>query len=514
MFRQFVLAAALAAALLAAQRVAAADERDLAQIREQIRQMKDEYEVRIRALEARVQQAEARAARAADDAAAVSAKAGATNANANAASTAATAQSAALSVAALPPAALPQPATSGTAAALPPAVPQANSGGAGANAFNPAMSLILGGSYARLSQDPNRYRIQGFIPGGGDVGPGARSFNVGESELTLSANIDPRFYGQFTAAVAPDNAVSVEEAFIRTQGLAHGVNLMAGRFLSGIGYLNGQHAHAWDFVDAPLAYQAFFGSQYRNDGLQLKWLAPTNTFVELGIETGHGASFPGTDRNRNGIGSIAAFVHAGDDFGDSVSWRAGVSYLRNRATDRSYDDINATGAAVTNAFSGNSGTWVADAIVKWAPNGNATQTNLKLQAEYLRRTERGTMSYDTLAQSRGPVDGRYDATQSGFYVQGVYQFMPQWRVGVRYDKLYSGTPAVSSVADGTLLPSDFFKLLSYNPSRGTAMVDWSPSEFSRIRLQLARDQARPGSTDNQLFLQYIMSLGVHGAHAF
>ena len=46
------------------------------------------------------------------------------------------------------------------------------------------------------------------------------------------------------------------------------------------------------------------------------------------------------------------------------------------------------------------------------------------------------------------------------------------------------------------------------------MVDWSPSEFSRLRLQFARDYSRMGATDNQMFLQYIMSLGAHGAHKF
>jgi hypothetical protein len=46
------------------------------------------------------------------------------------------------------------------------------------------------------------------------------------------------------------------------------------------------------------------------------------------------------------------------------------------------------------------------------------------------------------------------------------------------------------------------------------MVDWSASEFSRIRLQLARDNSRMNEPDNQIFLQYIMSLGAHGAHTF
>ena len=46
------------------------------------------------------------------------------------------------------------------------------------------------------------------------------------------------------------------------------------------------------------------------------------------------------------------------------------------------------------------------------------------------------------------------------------------------------------------------------------MLDFNPSEFSRMRLQFARDNARQGASDNQLFLQYQMSLGAHGAHSY
>jgi hypothetical protein len=46
------------------------------------------------------------------------------------------------------------------------------------------------------------------------------------------------------------------------------------------------------------------------------------------------------------------------------------------------------------------------------------------------------------------------------------------------------------------------------------MIDVSPSEFSRFRLQFARDEVRFNEADNQVFLQYIMSLGAHGAHKF
>jgi hypothetical protein len=52
-----------------------------------------------------------------------------------------------------------------------------------------------------------------------------------------------------------------------------------------------------------------------------------------------------------------------------------------------------------------------------------------------------------------------------------------------------------------------------DPYRYSLMADWSNSEFSRLRLQYTRDQAGL-DTDNQWGLQYIYSIGAHGAHTF
>jgi hypothetical protein len=392
------------------------------------------------------------------------------------------------------------------AAEAPPPAP-APAAATSASAFNPAISLILNGTYANLSQDPARYRIQGFMPSGGEVGPGKRSFQLGESELGLAATIDPTFSGHLTFSLTGDDSVSVEEAVFERQGLFDGATLKGGRFLSSIGYLNSQHAHAWDFVDAPLAYQAFFGGPLKTDGLHLHWLAPTERFVELGAEIGSGATFPGNDTGRNGIGSAALFAHVGDDLGESASWRAGLSYLRQRAQDRRYDDLDADGNDHGASFSGHSRTWAADAIYKWAPGGNATRENLKLQGEYFRRTEDGTLA-------QAAAIGGFSSTQSGWYLQAVYQFMPQWRVGARYDRLDAGSLAIGLVDNGTLAAADLPVLQRATPTRGTLMVDYSLSEFSRFRLQLANDRSRGDASDRQLFLQYIMSLGAHGAHSF
>jgi hypothetical protein len=488
MLKRRLTAAAIAVALAPLPALAANDQ-ELAQMREELRRMKEDYEARIGALEKRLQQAENKAAQ-------------------PAASGSATAATAATAAPAMPLSSA-EAATGPVAPPLQAAAPSAQA--AAPNAFNPAISAILGGTYANLSQDPKRYRLQGFIPGGEDIGPGSRSFSLGESEIALSANVDPIFSGRAIFALAGDNSVAVEEAFFQANGLYGGVNLKGGRMLSGIGYLNGIHPHAWDFVDAPLAYQAFLGGQYRNDGVQLKWLAPTERYLELGFEAGKGAAFPGTDRNKNGAGSAALFAHIGDDIGESASWRAGISFLHTGAKDRAYEDVDSSGAATSNGFTGHSNMWIVDGVYKWAPNGNSRQTNFKLQGEYFRRRESGTLDVNG---ANGALAGAYSSAQSGWYLQGVYQFMPAWRAGLRYDRLHAGTPDIGLVSGGLLSAADFPQLAAYDPKRLSFMVDWSPSEFSRIRMQLAQDKSRPGVTDNQLFLQYILSLGVHGAHTF
>jgi hypothetical protein len=188
--------------------------------------------------------------------------------------------------------------------------------------------------------------------------------------------------------------------------------------------------------------------------------------------------------------------------------------LQTAPQNRTYTDPDSTGTTVTNSFNGKSRLWVADGVLKWAPNGNATSTSFKLQGEYFRRSEEGSLTYDTTAASLGTQTGTLTSRQSGWYGQGVYQFMPQWRVGYRYDKLYSGTLGLGLVDSGALRAADFPVLGRYDPKRHTLMADWSSSEFSRVRLQFARDYSRLNAPDNQIFLQYVVSMGAHGAHKF
>lgn len=102
---------------------------------------------------------------------------------------------------------------------------------------------------------------------------------------------------------------------------------------------------------------------------------------------------------------------------------------------------------------------------------------------------------------------QYDR-QDGYYLQGAYGFAPRWRAGLRWDHI--GLENSSRRAGGDKRRYD-------DTYRGSAMVDFSPSEFSRFRLQAGRgiyqhDGRREGVWDVQF--QMIISLGVHGAHDF
>jgi hypothetical protein len=298
---------------------------------------------------------------------------------------------------------------------------------------------------------------------------------------------------------------------VQTTSLGNGLNLKFGRFFSGLGYLNEQHAHAWDFTDQPLVYATLWNNQLNEDGVQLKWLAPADMFVEVGGEIGKGRSFPGTDTAKNGSGAGVLFAHIGDDIGIEQSWRAGISLHRTKQTDAvstGVPDLLNTPGGVDNSFSGNSQTLGLDAVWKYSPNGNIRDRYLKVQGEYFRRKTDGLLTYDTKVGGANLTDS-YSVTQSGWYVQSVYQFMPRWRSGLRYDRLDPGVAQTGTLNAGNVIAN-----YAFNPSRITWMADYSPSEFSRLRLQLARDNSRQGLADNQFFLQYIMSLGAHGAHSY
>ena len=389
-------------------------------LRAELQALKSEYSARVDALEARIQQLEAANAAAADATLA---------------------------------AARPHPPRRQNRA---PGAP-----GGSASAFNPAISLILGGSYtSTLARSGGLEHGAASRRAGGEVGPGERSFNLGESELTFSASIDPYFSGQLTAAITGENEIEVEEAFVRTTALPDGFTARCGRFFSGFGYLNEVHAHAWDFVDQPLVYQAMFGGQFRQNGVQVKWLAPTDLFLEFGAETGNGDGFPATRlerqrlqwrdlvracrRRRRRLHQLARRRRLAHAKSRSIAKAASQTRPASRCSIPSRGDARHLGGRRRAQVGA-----VAAAAAQGAGRVHAPPR------ERRDRGRRRRCCSPTTTATRNPAGtcrACINSRRAGAWA-------------LRYDSLDSGTPRYAFAPDG---------LLDASPDRVSLMLDWNP----------------------------------------
>ncbi len=383
--------------------------------------------------------------------------------------------------------------------------------------FNPAISLILEGLYTDI--DSSELELPGFQLGGEAELP-ENGFSSGHNELSISANVDDKFYGFMTAAIVIEGGETffeLEEAYMETLKLGSGFTIKGGQFFSDLGYLNSIHDHAHDFADRPLVYDAIFGGHLLDSGVQARWVAPTETYLSFGLEITAGSGFPGGESEDNNNG-MTLFFKTGGDINTSSSWLLGFSYHETdfdvrEAGGHGHGDEEA--GADNELLNGEVDVTGFDFVYKWAPQGNPKQTNFKFQTEYFVKNEQGDAE---LTEGANTAEASLDGEQTGFYAQAIYQFMPAWRVGFRYDQLEADNTISNFTGTGIdldeFLEESALGTEGDDPSRVSLMIDYSPSHFSRLRLQFS--QLDNGHEDNNdiIQLQYLMSLGSHGAHKF
>ncbi|HHF3073130.1 TPA: hypothetical protein ACPJ1A_000603 [Vibrio diabolicus] len=354
---------------------------------------------------------------------------------------------------------------------------------------NPQIGVVVDGYY-QDGQRHNSEREEGF--------------GLGHTELNLSSNIDDKFHGALTAVLeshGDETELELEEAFIETLALPYGVNVRAGRFLSDFGYLNNQHMHTDSFVERPIAYRTFLGSHYYDDGVRANIVLPTDLYVKFGVEALSGNKMSSVEDGSK-VGVYTTTMKLGNDFSESSSWQFGLSYLRNEngkvkefedhdhGHEEEHDHSHA--AAVTGA-----NLYGADFVWKWAPDGNYKYSNFTLSAEY--------MLLDGVVDSKYKNDAESPDNLSAYYVSGVYRFNPSWSTGLRYGEAES----YDGHAHG-----DHMHFTALNDKEMDAMIAWDSSHFGTIRAQFTRIDNQDSETDNVFTLQYVMTFGAHGAHAF
>lgn len=359
-----------------------------------------------------------------------------------------------------------------------------------ANEYNPDISLVLDGRYTSNNAA---------------LGAPEKGLGLGHTELTIEAPVDDKFFGRLTGVLESHGnhtELMLEEAFFETTQLDYGLKVKAGRFLANVGYLNSRHTHEDDFTTRPAAYRAMLGSHYFDDGLQISALMPTDFYWSLSAEAFNGKQLAGSSHDKS-IGVSTLATKLGGDIDASNSWQLGAAYLHNRLTELSaegddhnhgndehghdHSDHDHSGHSHSAAYTGKH-LYIADAVWKWAPNGNSKNEQLTLSAEYLLADELNQHADDDI--------------QQGWYVASAYKFDPSWKIAARIGQV-----------DLAEAHGDHFHYQKMDEA--DLALTWSTSHFSQLRVMYSHQESEDfDGADNAITFQFLMILGAHGAHAF
>ena len=200
--------------------------------------------------------------------------------------------------------------------------------------------------------------------------------------------MDP-YFNLYANIPFTEDGAELEEAYFVTTALPEGFQVKGGKFKSNISRLNAQHPHAWDFVDAPLAYRAFMGNEgIIEKGVQFTYLPKLPFYTQVGVEVLQGENEIMFNQNATGgPHAFSGFVKSSFDIGDNASVLFGPYVIGGQTR-------TATVANDT-FFRGNSTIYGFETVYKWKPS---THRSLILQGEYMLRNQAG-VSEDAVARS-------------------------------------------------------------------------------------------------------------------
>ena len=337
--------------------------------------------------------------------------------------------------------------------------------------------------------------------------PSSAGSTCGKWRLPSPGAVDPYFDVWATLAVGTDS-IEAEEVYVQTRKFIPGLQLRVGRFLSGVGYANKQHTHQWDFVDQALPYEAILGGHLGDTGVQVTWLPNLPIYTLFGFEALQGdnerlshqlaGEHPDFFDEVPGPRLFTGFLKAAPNTGYSHALQGGVWYGFSRSHQAIVDvDGVEAGVAGTSWFVGTDWVWRYDSGQQFG------RRDLSMQVEYLYRKQ----DLDRVAVDGVEADAaRRRFAQDGVYGQLAYGLASRWTIAGRVDVI-----GLTNRVDSPGSAEDLNSSRRYSLS-----VTFNPTEFSRLRVQYNAGHVWNGqpTTFNQVFVQFQMSLGMHGAHRF
>ncbi len=343
--------------------------------------------------------------------------------------------------------------------------------------YLPDIALILNMSALYRDVDNSSYEnyaVPGFVSSGEAELPfnKNRGFNLNYAELAFHSDVDPYFEAFAYMHVHPDD-IELDEAYVNTTALPLGFRIKAGKFKSAFGRLNEKHQHSWNFDEQALVYKSFFGPDAISDpGIQVQWVAPTDTYIMAGVE-----ALQGTNDRSFGYKELpnlfVTYLKSSVDVGEDISVLGGVSFAR--------------GKTLTNQVSKVYG---VDLTLRYQLG---SYSSLIWQSEYLQRDKR--------------LDSSSVDQQGGLYSELVYKYNMNYSLGCRYDNLIKNDTDLSSFTTNT-----------DTLDRYSVMLEYKPFEMSRLRLNYSYDRSKVINNErkdiNTLMLTLNIAAGAHGAHAY
>ncbi|MBL0721990.1 MAG: hypothetical protein JJV88_05365 [Sulfurovum sp.] len=381
--------------------------------------------------------------------------------------------------------------------------------------FIPTISLILDMSYIyeSLDVDTHHVEIPSLVHGGGHSHEGHShtslvgndGFDLNYAELSLGATVD-NYFDLMSIFHLTEDDFEIEEAFVTTRNLPFYLKGKIGKFKSDFGYLNKKHHHSYNFADMPLIYSSLLGDHgITDEGLQLQYVLPTSVYIMAGVEALRGSNeqsfgYSGFDdivEDSEYPSLFIGYLKSSFDIGGGTLL-AGVSIANGDSKIDHLEDEESP-----HAFDGETTLYGMDLTYK---KYFASNHSISFTTEYLYR--------EMLGDRMIPTDIGFnildlEKNQGGFYSELVYQYDTNIKAGLRY----------SEISQNDVLINGINRDVEDDISVSSAMIEYNPSEYSRIRLQynhnasLYNEDGRRNDK-NAVIVQFTYAIGAHGAHSF